>query len=107
MGPQISESNSATSIGAKILLSPDLTVWRGMLMLEGDDSKVKVLGGKVEAWDKAWRETRIRRLKEEIQSLKASESGEGDETHIDNHTDTITGAGRGRGGSRGRGRGRS
>ncbi|KAK4960580.1 hypothetical protein LTR10_003476 [Elasticomyces elasticus] len=48
------------SIGAKLVLK-DFTVARGMLLLE--PRNVEVLGGKVEVWDKKWRDERKQRLK--------------------------------------------
>jgi len=42
-----------TCIGAKLVLSDDVVVARGLLLLE--PRNVEVLGGKVEAWDQAWR----------------------------------------------------
>ncbi|KIY02987.1 uncharacterized protein Z520_01453 [Fonsecaea multimorphosa CBS 102226] len=47
-------------IGCKLLLKPDTVVRRGMVMLTPDTCVV--LGGKVEAWDKKWKEERKQRL---------------------------------------------
>lgn len=49
------------SIGAKLVMR-DVSVARGVVMLE--PRCVEVLGGKVDAWDKKWREERKRVLKE-------------------------------------------
>ena len=56
------------AIGSKLLLQADVKVWRGMVMLT--DGGCKVLGGKVEAWDRAWREGRMERLKGEIGRIR-------------------------------------
>lgn len=48
-------------IGCKLLLRSGTIIRRGMLMLTAD--KCVVLGGKVEAWDKKWKEERKGRLK--------------------------------------------
>ncbi len=57
------------SVGGKLVLR-DFTVARGLILLE--PRNVEVLGGKVEAWDKKWREERKQRLK-----AKAGIGGEG------------------------------
>ncbi|KPI44273.1 uncharacterized protein AB675_8567 [Cyphellophora attinorum] len=49
-------NNEGISIGAKILLQPNTLVRRGMVML--DPQTVKILGGKIESWDRAWRRGR-------------------------------------------------
>jgi RecQ-mediated genome instability protein 1 len=49
------------SIGAKLILR-DFEVARGVIMLE--PRCVEVLGGKVDAWDRKWREERKKVLKE-------------------------------------------
>lgn len=49
------------SIGAKLVLR-DVTVARGVIMLT--ERSTSVLGGKVEAWDKKWRDDRTKVLKE-------------------------------------------
>lgn len=54
------------SIGAKIVLR-DFKVARGVVLLEGAAS-AEMLGGKVGAWDKAWREGRKQRLLEAVGS---------------------------------------
>ena len=52
-------------IGMKVLLQRGTVVRRGVIMLE--PAVVQVLGGKVEAWDRAWREGRKERLKRELE----------------------------------------
>ncbi|KAK3069061.1 hypothetical protein LTR53_012898 [Teratosphaeriaceae sp. CCFEE 6253] len=49
------------SIGAKVVLR-DVSVARGMMLIE--PRNLEILGGKVEAWDKKWREERKQRLKQ-------------------------------------------
>lgn len=49
------------AIGAKLVLR-DVTVARGVVLLE--PRCVDVLGGKVDAWDRKWREERKKLLKE-------------------------------------------
>lgn len=49
------------AIGAKVILK-DVSVARGVIMLE--PRCVEVLGGKVDAWDRKWREERKKVLKE-------------------------------------------
>jgi RecQ-mediated genome instability protein 1 len=56
-------------IGCKILLRAGTVVRRGMVMLTPD--KCVVLGGKVESWDKKWKEER----KERLNQLLAGENG--------------------------------
>lgn len=53
-----------TSIGEKMLVNRGTVVARGTLLL--DPSNCRVLGGKVEAWHKAWTEGRLARLKEGV-----------------------------------------
>jgi RecQ-mediated genome instability protein 1 len=50
------------SIGEKILIKAGASVSRGVIMLE--PTTCVVLGGKVEAWHKAWVDGRLARLKE-------------------------------------------
>ncbi|KAL8404847.1 hypothetical protein RB594_009651 [Gaeumannomyces avenae] len=51
-----------TNIGEKLLLRAGTVVARGTVLLEPD--RCVVLGGKVEAWQKAWVDGRLARLKE-------------------------------------------
>jgi RecQ-mediated genome instability protein 1 len=60
------------AIGAKLVLR-DFVVARGVVMLE--PRSVEVLGGKVEVWDKKWREEKKKVLKERA---GWSENGDGD-----------------------------
>lgn len=54
------------NIGEKILLKKGATVARGMVLLEPNNCTI--LGGKVEAWQKAWIDSRLARLKEAIEN---------------------------------------
>ncbi|PGH03279.1 RecQ-mediated genome instability protein 1 [Blastomyces parvus] len=60
-----------TSIGAKMVVK-NATVARGMLLLEPDC--VTVLGGKIEALDKAWKDGRKARLLERLAEQAAAEA---------------------------------
>lgn len=51
----------STHIGEKILLKKGTVVARGTVMME--PTMCEILGGKVEAWQKAWTEGRLTRLK--------------------------------------------
>ena len=53
--------NASMSIGAKLVLR-DFEVARGVILLES--RCVEVLGGKVDAWDRKWRDERKKVLKE-------------------------------------------
>lgn len=53
--------DTSTSIGAKLVLK-DCVVARGTILLE--PKNVEVLGGKVESWDKQWRDNQKNVLKE-------------------------------------------
>lgn len=52
------------NIGCKVMLKKGVKVARGMVLLEPDF--VTVLGGKIEAVDKAWKEGRENRLREAV-----------------------------------------
>ncbi|KAF3025082.1 hypothetical protein E8E14_014535 [Neopestalotiopsis sp. 37M] len=52
------------NIGEKILLKKDTIVARGTLLLE--PGSCTILGGKVDAWQKAWLDGRLARLRETI-----------------------------------------
>ena len=52
------------AIGCKLVLQAGTVVRRGMVMLEARN--VKVLGGKIESWDRKWREGRKGVLLEEV-----------------------------------------
>lgn len=50
-----------TCIGEKILLKPGTVIARGTVLLTPENTVL--LGGKIEAWHKAWTEGRLDRLK--------------------------------------------
>lgn len=52
------------SIGCKVMLKKGAKVARGMVLLE--PATVVVLGGKIEAWDKSWREGREKDLRDAV-----------------------------------------
>lgn len=52
------------NIGAKILLKKGTVVARGALLM--DPQSTQILGGKIEAWQKAWLDGRLARLKEAV-----------------------------------------
>lgn len=52
------------NVGAKILLKKGTVIARGSVLLE--PTSVNILGGKIEAWHKAWLEGRLARLKEAV-----------------------------------------
>ena len=54
------DGSQGTQIGAKMLLHCPVTVRRGVVMLTGENARV--LGGRVEVWDRAWRAGRKERL---------------------------------------------
>lgn len=56
----------STTIGEKIVLKKGTVVARGTVLLEPD--KCVMLGGKVDAWQKAWIEGRMARLKEAVEA---------------------------------------
>jgi len=66
-------------IGCKILLKRGSQVARGMVLLEPD--KVKMLGGKIDALDKAWREGREQRLRDLVDK-EAREGRERDDEDV-------------------------
>ncbi|KAK1541310.1 RecQ mediated genome instability protein Rmi1 [Colletotrichum paranaense] len=55
----------STNIGEKIVIKKGTVVARGTVLLEPD--KCVMLGGKVDAWQKAWIEGRMARLKEVVE----------------------------------------
>jgi RecQ-mediated genome instability protein 1 len=55
---------ATTCIGEKILLKAGTTVARGVILLQ--PQTCVFLGGKIEAWHKAWAEGRLARLKEAV-----------------------------------------
>lgn len=58
--PKLGLRDDGVSIGMKVVLQIGTTVRRGVVMLMPDD--VTVLGGKVDTWDKTWKEGRKERL---------------------------------------------
>ncbi|KAK2064409.1 RecQ mediated genome instability protein Rmi1 [Colletotrichum caudatum] len=54
----------STSIGEKVMLKKGTIIARGMVLLEPD--KCVLLGGRIDAWQKAWVEGRMARLKEAV-----------------------------------------
>ncbi|RMD39720.1 hypothetical protein DV735_g5401, partial [Chaetothyriales sp. CBS 134920] len=63
--PQLFIGEGGMSIGCKLLLQRGTLVRRGMVMLTPD--KVVVMGGKVESWDKKWRELLKERLVKDVE----------------------------------------
>src|SRR5436305_3024188 len=68
--PQLGLGEEGVSIGIKVVLKADTLVRRGTVMLGPEN--VVVLGGKVEAWDKAWKEGRKERLKRAVEQERGS-----------------------------------
>lgn len=68
--------NGGMSIGCKIWLKKGCKVARGLVLLE--PGSCVVVGGKIEGLDKAWREGREQRLREEVMRDRA-DGGGGDE----------------------------
>lgn len=62
---KIGIADEGMAVGMKLLLKAGVVVRRGMLMLTPDT--VVVLGGKIETWDRAWREGRKERLKQQVE----------------------------------------
>lgn len=62
----------STNIGEKIWLKQGTVIARGVVML--DPNMCEMLGGKVEAWHKAWTEGRLVRLREAVH--KAGEAAD-------------------------------
>ncbi|PQE14437.1 mediated genome instability Rmi1 protein [Rutstroemia sp. NJR-2017a BBW] len=60
-------------VGGKIMLRKGCGVWRGVVGLSERGGSCVILGGKVEALDKAWREGWEERLRKEIEKVKAGE----------------------------------
>ncbi|KAL9616167.1 MAG: hypothetical protein Q9160_008947, partial [Pyrenula sp. 1 TL-2023] len=71
------------ALGTKLLLKKGTVVWRGCVMLEAE--RCVVLGGKIEALDKAWRRERKARLMRELEGSGANgeESEEADVVMLD------------------------
>ncbi|USW59156.1 Putative recQ-mediated genome instability protein [Septoria linicola] len=60
---RIGKIDVSLAIGAKLLLK-NFTIARGVIMLTPGNTEM--LGGKIEAWDKMWREDRKKVLKEKV-----------------------------------------
>ena len=63
--PKLGLSDDGMSIGMKIMLKAGSVARRGVVMLAPEN--VVVLGGKVETWDKTWRDGRKERLKRAVE----------------------------------------
>jgi RecQ-mediated genome instability protein 1 len=63
--PKLGLSDDGMSIGMKIMLKAGSVVRRGVVMLAPEN--VIVLGGKVEMWDKTWRDGRKESLKRAVE----------------------------------------
>ena len=72
LGLGLGDDNGGVSVGAKIVLKAGCVVRRGVVML-GPES-VRVLGGRVEAWDRTWREGRKERLKRAVEGEREGEA---------------------------------
>lgn len=57
-------------IGCKLLLKSGTSVRRGLIMLT--PAHTTIMGGKVEAWDKKWREVRKTRLQQDLEAENAA-----------------------------------
>ena len=68
---QVHIGEGGMSIGCKLLLKQGTLVRRGMVMLTPDN--VTVMGGKIESWDKKWREDRKKTLIAEVEALQGTE----------------------------------
>lgn len=69
--PKLGLGDDGMSIGMKLVVRKGTMVRRGVAMLRPEN--VSVLGGKVDGWDKMWREGRKERLKKAVEQ----ERGEG------------------------------
>jgi RecQ-mediated genome instability protein 1 len=63
--PKVWVGEDGISIGCKMILKSGTLVRRGMIMLQPDS--VTVLGGKIDSWDKRWREDRKKRLTADVE----------------------------------------
>ncbi|PMD16644.1 hypothetical protein NA56DRAFT_307102 [Hyaloscypha hepaticicola] len=68
-------------IGCKVLLRRGSVVARGMVLLEPE--RTTVLGGRIEGLDKAWREGREQRLREQVERESRERERNGDEDVMD------------------------
>lgn len=72
---QVYIGEGGMSIGCKLLLKQGALVRRGMVMLMPDS--VTVMGGKIESWDKKWRDDRKKRLIADIDAMQATGNSAG------------------------------
>ena len=63
--PKVFIGDDGICIGCKLILKAGTLVRRGMVMLTPET--VIVLGGKIDSWDKKWREDRKKRLIEDVE----------------------------------------
>jgi RecQ-mediated genome instability protein 1 len=68
--PKLALGDEGVSIGMKIILKTGTLVRRGVVMLGPEN--VIVLGGKVETWNKTWKEGRKGRLKRAVEQESGS-----------------------------------
>ncbi|OAP58477.1 hypothetical protein AYL99_07567 [Fonsecaea erecta] len=73
LGPTATLEDPGMFIGCKLLLRPGTVVRRGMVMLTPENCVA--LGGKVEAWDKKWKEERKQRLTALVREENAARVG--------------------------------
>ncbi len=73
--PQVDIGEGGMSIGCKLLLKQGALVRRGMVMLKPDS--VTMMGGKIESWDKKWRDDRKKRLIADIDAMQATGNSAG------------------------------
>ena len=67
--PRLGLGDDGVSIGMKIMLKTGCVVRRGVLLLAPEN--VTVLGGKVETWDKTWKEGLKERLRRAVEQEQA------------------------------------
>ncbi|RMZ84174.1 hypothetical protein DV738_g599, partial [Chaetothyriales sp. CBS 135597] len=72
--PQLFIGEGGVSIGCKLLLQAGTLVRRGMVMMTPD--KVVVMGGKVESWDRKWRELLKERLVKDVDKQIGNRAGD-------------------------------
>lgn len=69
-GATIQTQVEGMQIGCKLLLKNGTTVRRGLVMLT--PANTTVMGGKVEVWDKKWREGRKTKLQQDLEAENAT-----------------------------------
>ena len=72
--PKIFIGDDGICIGCKLILKAGTLVRRGMIMLTPDT--VTVLGGKIDSWDKKWREDRKKTLTEDVERQRPTRRNE-------------------------------